>query len=162
LKEFIRNNRITLLGLLAGSIIGAAYYITFPVLKKHRVVYEYNQQDTSNLSPCLKSDTFFTTSTGYVRNFYHSHADTLINKKVKRSELIFYHQKNFSSDLVESIILAPFSDNKTNVLKVKIDGEKRNSRALMTLPLLGLLLGYLIGLLFTKLKPTKQDNKTPI
>jgi hypothetical protein len=162
LKEFIRNNRITLLGLLAGSVIGIGYHLTLPVLKKHRVVYEYKQQDSLSLSPCLQSDTLFTTTTGEVRNYYHSHADTLIDKDIKRSELIFFHQKQFTSELVQSTILSPLSENRTNVLTVKIDGEKRNSTALMTFPLLGLLLGYLLGFGIAKLKPTKQDSKTPI
>ena len=162
MKEFILNNRITLLGLLIGSVIGGAYYMSLPVLKKHRVVYEYNLQNDESISACLKSDTFFTTSIGHVRSFYHSHADTLIDQGVKRSELIFYQEQEYSVDLVESSILSPLSQNKTSVLTVRVDGEKRNSTTLLAFPLLGLFLGYLVGLVVARLKPTKQDNKTPI
>ena len=136
--------------------------MSLPVLKKHRVVYEYNLQNGQNLSACLKTDTFFTTSIGHVRNFYHSHADTLGEQRVKRSELIFYQQQEYSIDLVESSILSSLSDNKASVLTVRVDGEKRNSTTLLAFPLLGLFLGYLVGLVVARLKPTKQDNKTPI
>lgn len=156
MKEFILNNRLSLLGLIFGGIVGIYTYFTTPYTYKHRVIYEYKLSHVDSIPNILKSDTFFIYSNTPIRNYISSYADTISKDGIRRSELIIYHHQQLTEPFISKNYLFPISNQKVSYVGAKIDSKKRVSNALIIYPLTGLFLSMIIHLSFLTLSLRKK------
>lgn len=162
MKEFIRNNKFTLIGFGIGIIWGILLYQNNRQLICYRAVFEYQITKSTTISEALKKDTFFIYNSTPTRVYFNSIADSLKMKGIKRSELIIYLPNELNLEHLNKNILQPLSNNNASFIYYRNEGMKDYSRRYIYIPLTWLLIGYLMNLLYDRLRPKKNAITTPI
>jgi len=161
LKEFIRNNRFTLIGFTCGLIIAFIFYLSNSKSNRYRVIFQYPTAESSLLPPTLKTDTFFIYNSIPIRTYENSYSDTLGLQGIKRSELIVYYPDKVEKGQLKKIV-SPILSYTSKLIEVKYEGQKAYNKRFLIIPFIGLFLGYLMNLLKFKNTATKKHKTTPI
>lgn len=162
MKEFIRNNRFTLIGFTCGLIIAFIFYLTNSKSNRYRVIFQYPTAESSLLPPTLKTDTFFIYNSIPIRTYENSYSDTLGLQGIKRSELIVYYPDKVNSIQMNKFILGPITYNNGVLINFRDEGQKATNKRFLIVPIIGLFLGYLLNVLTFKLIAKKNIKTTPI
>lgn len=162
MKEFIRNNKYTLIGLIIGLLIAVGSYLNNKKSTRYRLVFQYQIADSTFIPPSLKKDTFIVFHSIPVRTFRKSITDTLKSEGIKRSELIVYSPRKTNCSSLNERILQPLSSEKASIIYCKNEGLKEYSKRFLLFPLIGILVGYLANLFKCRLMAKKKANTTPI
>ena len=162
MKEFIRNNRFTLIGLAFGLIIAFFFYSNNSKSIRYRVVFQYSTAKSDLLPPTLKTDTFFIYNSIPIRTYENSFSDTLLLQGIKRSELLVYCPDKINLSTLNESLVKPLISNKGTIIFTRNEGYKENTKRFLVIPLLGVYLGYLLNVLIFKLTAKKKIKTTPI
>lgn len=158
--SFYKKNKLVLLSVLLGLIIGLVSFLADPSFCINRIEYTYPSGLKQDLPNHLSVDTFFRfDDETYIRNYTTSIGDTLQRLSISCGEIKIQSDHELSSEKLDEIEQKLFTV-EFELNPIKKLGKVYTFRKIYLGALSGLFVGIVLSLIFNKIQPNKQPKTT--